>query len=288
MSDQTLSHEEALPTISQYDVGPVRVLTLSNLAKRNAIAETMASDLRDRLITADDAPEVRAIVITGEGTQSFSSGHDLQEVLENPENAGDPEANAAFTLPPALGTPVVGAINGNAYAAGFILALNCDVRIAGANARFCAVGAKIGLVPVGGQLSRLLHLVGYQVAFKMLATGLPMDAQSAFASQFVDEVCDPDETVERAIELATRMSEASPAVVRAVKTGLSATIAHGAIVGQQVEPLLAAAIRDLPDGGEGVASFLEKRPAEYPNAPGNLQERLDSIVSDAVIQSGDR
>ncbi|MBK0419043.1 enoyl-CoA hydratase/isomerase family protein [Leucobacter sp. CSA1] len=267
----------------------MRVLTISNPAKRNAFSGSMAPDLRDRLTEADRDPSVRCIVITGDGTQSFSSGHDLAEVLENPETAGDPEANAAFVLAPSLGTPVVGAINGNAYAAGFILALNCDVRIAGTNARFCAVGAKIGLVPVGGQLSRLLHLVGYPVAFRMLATGLPVDAEYALACQFVDQICDPEETVDRAVELATRISEASPSVVRAVKTGLSATIAHGAVTGQRIEPLLAAAVRELPDGGEGVASFLEKRPAEYPDAPARLQAQLDAVVAGTIGKSeGDR
>ncbi len=149
------------PTIDRHDEGPVRVLTIANEAKRNAFGGDMATLLYRLLAEADADPTVRAIVVTGAGTTSFSSGHDLAEVLENPETAGDPVANAAFTLPPLLGTPVIGAVNGNAYAAGFILALNCDLRIAGSNARFCAVGARIGLVPVGGQLSRLLQVVTY-------------------------------------------------------------------------------------------------------------------------------
>ena len=267
-----------IPTIHRHDEGPVRVLTIANEAKRNAFSGDMAPLLHRLLVGADADPAVRAIVVTGEGTTSFSSGHDLAEVLENPETAGDPVANAAFTVPPSLGTPVIGAINGNAYAAGFILALNCDLRVAGGNAQFCAVGAKIGLVPVGGQLSRLLHVVTYPVAFKLLATAVPMSADEALACNLVTEVCEPDETVKRAVALGQLIAGASPAVVRAAKTGLRATLALGMEAGQSLEPLLAEVIRTLPDGDEGVASFLEKRPPSYPDAPADLQGRLDEIA----------
>lgn len=276
MTDQSTV---TVPSIDRLDEGCVRILTISNEAKRNAFSGTMAPTLHDLLVEADDDPGVRAIVITGAGSNSFSSGHDLAEVLENPETAGDPVANAAFTAPPSLGTPVIAAVNGNAYAAGFILALNCDLRVAGTNARFCAVGAKIGLVPVGGQLSRLLNVVTYPVAFKLLATAVPMDAEEALACQFVTEVCDPEQTVARAVALGELIGEASPAVVRAIKTGLSYSIEKGAVDGQAIEPRLAAAVRLLPDGDEGVASFLEKRPAIYPDPPAGLQDELDQVVN---------
>jgi enoyl-CoA hydratase/carnithine racemase len=268
----------SIPTIDRHDDGPVRVLTIANEARRNAFSGDMAPLLYRLFTEADADPSVRAIVVTGAGTNSFSSGHDLAEVLENPETAGDPVANAAFTLPPSLGTPVIGAINGNAYAAGFILALNCDLRVASSNARFCAVGAKIGLVPVGGQLSRLLHVVTYPVAFKLLATAVPMGAEEALACNLVTEVCEPEETVKRAVAHGQLIAEASPAVVRAAKTGLRATLAHGMDAGQALEPQLAEVVRTLPDGDEGVASFLEKRPANYPDAPTDLQKRLDAVV----------
>lgn len=267
------------PTIERSDRGPIRVLTISNPAKRNAFSGPMAPMLRTMLADADNDPAVRAIVVTG-GDAVFSSGHDLQEVLENPDTAGDPEANAAFTLPAELGTPVIAAVNGAAYAAGFILALNCDVRIAGTNARFCAVGARIGLVPVGGQLSRLLSVVSYPAAFSMLATASPVDAQAARDIGLVNEICDPSHTLDRALVLAEEISEVSPAVVRAIKTGLRTTLHHGMPAGNAIEPELAAIVRELPDGDEGVRSFLEKRPPRYPDAPADLQDLLDKAGTD--------
>lgn len=275
------------PAIRSSDRGPVRVLTIANEPKRNAFSGDMASRLHRLLMEADADPAVRCIVITGAGTTSFSSGHDLQEVLDNPETAGDARANAAFTTPPLLGTPVIGAVNGNAYAAGFILALNCDLRVAGANARFCAVGARIGLVPVGGQLSRLLGVVTYPVAFKLLATAQPIDAQEALACQFVTTVHEPEDTVDEAISLGKRIAEASPAVVRAIKAGLRTTMSHGLDAGLGLEPRLAAVIRELPDGNEGVASFLERREPVYPDPPADLQARLDKAVASHLTELGE-
>ncbi|WP_311208405.1 MULTISPECIES: enoyl-CoA hydratase/isomerase family protein [unclassified Aeromicrobium] len=262
--------------------GPVRILTIDNSAKRNAFTGLMTTRLLTLLQEADADSSVRCIVVTGAGTGSFSSGHDLAEVLENPETAGDPTANAAFTIPPLLGTPVIGAINGNAYAAGFILALNCDLRVAGSNARFCAVGARIGLVPVGGQLSRLLDVVSYPIAFKMLATATPIDAHEALSAQFVTAVCPPEDTVDEAVRLGKQIAEVSPAVIRAIKTGLRATMSHGRDPGLALEPLLAEVVRGLPDGAEGVDAFLGKRPARYPDSPDGLQDRLDEVVAARV------
>jgi enoyl-CoA hydratase/carnithine racemase len=153
------------PTIRTADDAAVRVLTIDNPRKRNAFAGTMATNLLAELDRADADPSVRAVVVTG-ADGCFSSGHDLQEVLARPETAAAPVANAAFSRPSEILTPVIGAVDGPAYAAGFILALNCDLRVATPGARFCAVGAAIGLVPVGGQLSRLLDLVGYPVAYR--------------------------------------------------------------------------------------------------------------------------
>jgi enoyl-CoA hydratase/carnithine racemase len=276
----------AVPTIQMSDSGRVRVLTIVNEPKRNAFSGDMAARLLELLMEADADPTVRCIVVTGAGTTSFSSGHDLGEVLEDPETASDPAANAAFTTPPRLGTPVIGAINGNAYAAGFILALNCDLRVAGTNARFCAVGARIGLVPVGGQLSRLLDVVTYPVAFKWLATALPFTAEEALACQFVTSVHEPEDTVDEAVRLAEQIADVSPAVVRAIKSGLRTTLSHGLDIGLGLEPRLAGVVRDLPDGDEGVMSFLEKREPAYPDTPADLQSRYDQLVAAHLADSG--
>jgi enoyl-CoA hydratase/carnithine racemase len=266
------------PGIRVSDEGATRVLTIDNPGKRNAFAGTMAPTLLQELDRADADPTVRAIVVTGTDDY-FSSGHDLQEVLENPETAGDAVANAAFTRPSEILTPVIGAIDGPAYAAGFVLALNCDLRVATPGARFCGVGAAIGLVPVGGQLSRLLDLVGYPVAYRWLATAAPFGAEEALQHGFVTEIHDGPAALEGALKLAESIATVSPSVVAAVKAGLSHTLRHGTDAGRAAEPVLAALIRELRDGDEGVNSFLGRRPPAYPDHPKDLYDRIAEVLA---------
>lgn len=264
------------PGIRVRDRDAVRVLTIDNPAKRNAFSGDMAPALLRELDRADADPAVRVIIVTGaEG--AFSSGHDLREVLDDPETAGDPVANAAFTRPAEIRTPVIAAVDGPAYAAGFILALNCDLRVASPGARFCAVGAAIGLVPVGGQLSRLLGLVGYPVAFRWLATAAAFDAAEALRHGFVTEI--HDDALDGALALAESIAAVSPAVVAAVKAGLAHTLSNGMDAGRAAEPALAAVVRELPDGAEGVESFLQRRPPAYPDPPEDLHERLGEVLA---------
>lgn len=258
--------------------GATRILTIDNPAKRNAFTGAMTTSLLHELDRADADPTVRAIVVTGTGG-CFSSGHDLQEVRENPATAGDPVANAAFSRPSEILTPVIAAVDGPAYAAGFILALNCDIRVATSGARFCAVGAAIGLVPVGGQLSRLLDLVGYPVAYRWLATAAPFGAREAEQYGFVAEIHEGDTALDGALALADAIASVSPAVVAAVKAGLSHSLRHGSDAGGQAESRLAALVRSLPDGDEGVRSFLGRRPPTYPDRPDDLGARIEKVLA---------
>ena len=143
-------------------------------------------------------------------------------------------------------------------------------------ARFCAVGAAIGLVPVGGQLSRLLELVGYPVAYRWLATAAPFTAAEAERHGFVTEI--HDDAVGRAVEIARAIASVSPSVVAAVKVGLTHSLRHGPEAGRAAEPRLAAVVRELPDGAEGVRAFFDRRPPRYPDRPADLRERLTEGV----------
>jgi len=88
--------------------------------------------------------------------------------------------------------------------------------------------------------------------------------------------------VDRALRLAQVISTASPAVIRAIKTGLRATLRDGLHTGMAAESSLARVIRSLPDGDEGVRSFLQKRPAQYPDAPLDLQVELDAAIQEVM------
>lgn len=252
--------------------GPVTTVTIANPSRRNAFTGEMAGALLAAFDAAERDPAVRCVVVTGDDSAgpAFSSGHDLAEVLRSPETASDPEANAGFVRPASMSVPVIAAVDGGAYAAGFILALNCDLRVATPEAAFCASGARIGLLPVGGQLSRLLHLVPYHVALELVATAAPISGERAFQVGFVNRLALPGAALETALELAGTIAQASPAVVRSSKVGLNVTLRSGLEAGLAYEPAQAARLRSLPDGDEGVRAFTERRPPSFDDPPADL------------------
>ncbi len=251
--------------------GPIRLAVIDNQPTRNAFTSEMALELSAAFDEAEADPTVRCVVVTGAGDQAFSSGHDLGEVLAHPENASDPVKNAAFVRPTTMTTPVLAAVNGAAYAAGFILALSCDLRIAAGNAAFGASGARIGLLPVGGQLSRLVALASYSVAFELTATAAPMPAERAYQVGLASRLTAPGRALDAALEMAETIAANSPAVVRSVKAGLRRTLHEGLDAGLRFEQEQAAVLRALPDGVEGVQAFLARRPPVYPDAPVDLR-----------------
>ena len=238
----------------------VWVLTIDNPKKRNAFSGNMVKALLDRLNEAETARSVRCVVITGAGDIAFSSGHDLDEMLSQDRSAiSDDEANAGLILPASLGKPTIAAVNGHAYAAGFILALSCDLRVVSENATFCASGARIGLLPVGGQISRLPHMIPYTKALEMLMTSAPVTAAEAHALGFANRLVPAGEALPEALKLATTIAGNSPKVVREIKRGVEISLRAGSQAASEFEHTMSPKIKAGPDSEEGIRAFLEKR-----------------------------
>ncbi|TAL84646.1 MAG: enoyl-CoA hydratase/isomerase family protein [Candidimonas sp.] len=252
-----------MPSITSSQDNNVLVLTIENEAKRNAFTHPMALELGRRLSAAEADANVRCIVITGAGDNAFSSGHDLRGMLADREHASDPLLNEPFLLPATLTTPTIAAINGYAFAAGFILAISCDLRICAANASFSAPGARIGLLPIGGQISRLPLLIPRGVAHDLLITGREMNADEAFRIGFANRLVATGDALRASLEMASIIASNSAGVVRAVKAGLETLSAQGTVAAAQFEWDRGRELQSTPDADEGMRAFLEKRPPKF-------------------------
>lgn len=246
-----------MPEIRIERHGATQVITIANEAKRNAVTHQMERDLLAALDQADAAPEIRVIVVTGAGDLAFSSGHDLNEPLDT---TGDPEkAGLAFRRPLDMRKPVIAAVNGHCHAAGFILALACDLRIVSENASFGSPGAKLGMLPAGGQIARLPKLISPARALELMLLGEPMKAAEAFASGLASRMVAHGKALETALDLARRIAANSPAVVRAIKIGVVQAQRTDAAEAARYEASTAQRLKAGPDAKEGVRAFLEKR-----------------------------
>ena len=208
------------------DAGIV-TLTLNRPEKRNPVSER---DVVDALVAALERmqrdPAVRVGILTGAGS-SFSSGGDLramQDALE--QRAQDPSATITYyaegiqRIPlafEALDVPMIAAVNGPAIGAGTDLACMCDLRIAGASARFAESFVKIGIIPGDGGAWLLPRIVGWSKACEMALTGDPVPAAEALACGLVSQVVPDAELMAAARRLADRIAVNPPLAVRATK-----------------------------------------------------------------------
>ena len=248
--------------------GAVTLVTLANPSTRNALSRPLLTALRTVAEAIADDPHVRAVVITGEG-RAFAAGADLREI----ERASPDENLAynrlileAFGAVARLPVPTIAAVNGHALGGGLELALACTLRVAALEARLGLPEVRLGLLPGAGGTQRLPRLVGAGVAWRMLLTGEPLDAERALAAGLVDELAPAEEVLERALDLAACIAQAAPlsvrAVLRTVREGADRPLDEGIEVAHEaLAPLLASA-----DLGEGIAAFRDRRDPEFTGA----------------------
>jgi 2-(1,2-epoxy-1,2-dihydrophenyl)acetyl-CoA isomerase len=232
--------------------GSVLVLTLNRPEARNALSEAMVNDLEGALRDVEAGREIRAVVLTGAGG-AFCSGGDVRGMKERMANT-DPEArrlrmrrqHRLVKLIHDLERPVIAAVDGVAFGAGFSLALLCDMVVASTRARFCMAFGRIGLIPDYGALYTLPRLVGMARAKELLFSAREVDAQEAQSLGLVLEVVPPEQLMSRAMALAQGVSSASPAAVGMTKNALNRSL------GMELHAVL-----DLEAQGQAMASLTD-------------------------------
>jgi enoyl-CoA hydratase/carnithine racemase len=212
----------AFSTLKIESVGDSVVLvTLNRPEVANAFNTQMGQDLLDvwtHLTEADH--EVRCVVLTGAGAQVFCAGADLKErngmsvhQWQRQHELFERMACALTELP----IPVIAAVNGHAYAGGFETAMSCDFMFASRLARFALTEVTLGIMPGIGGTQNLPRAIGDRRAREILLTGTPISADKALAWGLVNELCEPGEVVQHAIEVARRIAGNAPLSVRQIK-----------------------------------------------------------------------
>jgi enoyl-CoA hydratase/carnithine racemase len=188
--------------------GRVAVVTLNRPARRNALNSALIAELGATMTELDSREDVDAIVLTG-ADPAFCAGVDITELEETGQV---PSVSSPI---PAVGKPLVGAINGPAITGGLELALMCDILIASERARFGDTHARLGLLPGWGQTARLAQAVGFRRAAELLLTSRVVDAEEALRMGLVQEVTPHHELLDRSVSLATDITKADQPAARA-------------------------------------------------------------------------
>jgi 2-(1,2-epoxy-1,2-dihydrophenyl)acetyl-CoA isomerase len=201
---------------------------MTSPATRNAFSSEMRAGLAQAVATVRADPAIRALVITGsEG--HFCAGGDIRAM-----SSGQAAADAAswrsrmhdiqgwFSELILLDRPVIAAVDGAAYGAGFSLALAADVVLASPRARFCLSFMKLGLVPDCGAFYTLPRIVGAQRAKELMLSAREVGADEALALGIAMELHPPEALLPRALALAASFEAASPLATALVKRAMHA------------------------------------------------------------------
>ncbi len=238
----------------------VATITLNRPRQRNAVGDGMREELADAYRACDRDDEVRVVVLTG-APPAFCAGADLGEG-EDTFTAPGPGFSAAGVDVPAwtLSKPVIAAVNGHAIGLGLTLALQCDIRLFAADARYGVVQVRRGVIGDAYAHWVLPRLVGIANAAEILLTGATFDGRRAVELGLGRRVLDADEVLPAALEIAHDIAEnTAPMSVAASKRLLweSYDLDREAVGARETEIHLALMSHD--DAREGMRAFIEKR-----------------------------
>ncbi|MFI7166991.1 enoyl-CoA hydratase/isomerase family protein [Rhodococcus erythropolis] len=243
--------------------GRLAVVTIDRPRKLNAMTRPMIDDFRSVTAELDADPKIRAIVLTGAGTRSFSAGGDLRTLLPPALDAADDLLNPVTTerFLSSVFTPVIAAVRGLCIGAGFEILLGTDIRVASSDASFGLPEVKWGLIPGSGTHIRLPQQLPWPLAMQFLLTGASVDAPTAMSMGLINEVVASDEVLDRAIEIAESIAENGPLAVRTAKEiAVRALNQQGAFA---LEHALNRRVLGSSDAREGIAAFEENRGTRF-------------------------
>lgn len=240
----------------------VLLLRLTNPRLLNAMCLPMREQLLDELLAAEQDESIKGVVITGDGTKSFSAGADINELAlrtsaSELSRASLVRRNLTTTIED-FEKPVVAAVNGHCLGAGLELALACDVRVAAESATFGLPEINLGVIPGSGGTQRLSRLVGLGWAMRMVLSGEPINTTTAHQIGLVTDVVEGPELLPAAVRLAEQLGAKSEFAFGAAKRAVRSSLDMDLKSGLDVERYLFALCVDTPQKADAIEAFRSR------------------------------
>jgi len=231
-------------------------LSLNRPEKRNAVNRAVLEALDHAFTSVESDKDVRAVIIRGEG-RGFCSGLDLRDIDQL--GAGGITFEKVIRRLEKLPVPTIAAVHGEALTGGLVLALTCDLRIAGEGARLGMTPARIGYLPTYWIFRRFVETVGPANTAEIMYLADPVDAVRAREMGLVHKVVADDQLMSAASQWAAKIAGNAPLSVRAMKQMIARTMSKAFEVDHHDLDELGNKVRSSQDAKEGVRAFLEKR-----------------------------
>lgn len=244
----------------------IATLTINRPKALNALNKETLQEMNSCLAEISVDSEIKVVVITGGGDKAFVAGADIsfmQSLTASEAKAFGQLGQQVMRAVEELPQPVIGVINGFALGGGCELALACDMRFAGTNAKFGQPEVNLGVIPGFGGTQRLPRLIGKGLANELVFSGKMIDAQEALRIGLVNQVYETEVLMEECLKLAQMISSRGPAAVRLCKEAVNNGIEMDLRRGCSYEADLFALCFASEEQKEGMQAFLEKRKPDF-------------------------
>jgi enoyl-CoA hydratase len=245
--------------------GHIFLIVIDRPKKLNGFNVKMLSELGQAFSAMEDDSDIRCGVLCAEG-RNFTAGLELNQVAKHlAEGALFPEDNVdPVNLHGRLRTkPLVSAVQGICFTLGIELMLASDIVVAASDCRFAQIEVKRGIMPSAGATIRMTERAGLGNALRYLLTGDEFNAETALRLGFIQEVVAPGSERQRAIEIATLISQQAPLAVAATLANARKAVFEGPNVAAAQLQKEQRRLQASEDAAEGVRSFIEKRSAKF-------------------------
>lgn len=253
------------PLIQIETRGAIAIVRLNRPEKLNALTPSMLDQLEAAAASLESDPALRAVVLTGAGERAFCVGADINEWAAlaplDMWRVWVTRGHRIFDRWASLRLPVIAAINGPALGGGLELAAVADVRVADPAATFALPEASIATCPGWSGTQRLVSLIGPSHVKSLALTARKIPAQRAYELGLIDEISEPKQALDAAIAIAEKIAMLAPVSVQLTKQLINA--AAGQAAGATLEAMAGALSATTRDAQEGMASFRERRKAQY-------------------------
>jgi enoyl-CoA hydratase len=242
----------------------VALVTFDRQEALNALSFDLLDEIADELEGLDRDEACRAIVLTGAGSRAFAAGADIKELaVQTPVTLTVENRFAVWDRIGAIRTPTIAAVRGFALGGGCELAMTCDMIVAADDAQFGQPEIKLGAMPGAGGTQRLTRAIGKARAMEIILTGRNLSAPEAEAAGLLTRVVPPEQTLEAALELASRIAALSPVAVQQAKQAILRAHELPLSAGLDFERRAFFLLFATDDQSEGMQAFTDKRPPNW-------------------------
>ena len=242
------------------------IVTIDRPKVLNALNAQTVEELYEAFSKARSDDGVRAVIVTGGGEKAFVAGADINELAKRTPITGkttSEHGQAVLSFIERYPKPVIAAINGFALGGGCELALACHIRIASDKAQIGLPEVTLGIIPGYGGTQRMARLLGKGKALELICTGDRISAAEAERIGLVNKVVPADQLMATAEEMARKIMSRGPLAIRAAIEAVTRGSEMPFEEGQFLEAALFGLLCASDDTKEGMAAFLEKRPAQF-------------------------